>query len=298
MKRASGRVPSGCGLLVGTHTFAASGDGLRRQAASIASLQALARVRLVNVQFARDPHHADGIDTLAVLRNTSNTLTGRAGPRKPDVSEIFAALFTEAVSRDIPLFCFTNADIIFTQRAVDWILSGSNDTCMLSRQNFDGVTGADQAMELTGTDVFAMTTPWWTANAHRFRRYLLGEVGFDNVYTAIMMCHGNGALENRRPLVRHETHAARTVPSPHFGEYIRLLCALDALYFTRWCFYWDGLVRLRARGASEAEETAWARTAFTWRPTLGDRAVQQARSVKAHLRYVVNGFRRANRNVR
>jgi len=281
-------------ILIGTHTFAARGDGARRQAACVASLRALDGVDVVNVQFARDPHHAEGIETLAVLRNTSNGLTRRAGPMKPDVSEIFSWLAAKAVSRGIPLFCFTNGDIIFTKQAVDWMLSTQKETFVISRENFDGATGASRGMELAGTDVFAMTTRWWLANAHRFRRYLLGEGGFDNVYTAIMMCHADGVIENRRPLIRHEHHQAGPMPSPHFGEYIRLLCALDAQYFMRWCHYWDGLVRLRTSGASIEEEAAWARQAFTWKPTVRDRLLQRARNVKAHARYAINGYRRTS----
>jgi hypothetical protein len=281
-------------LLIGTHTFAARGDGARRQAACIASLKPLRGVQIINVQFEREPHHVDGLETLAVLRNTSNSLSGRPGPMKPDASEIFEALATQAISCGIPLFCYTNADIIFTQQAVDWMLSTPKETFVLSREDFDGVTGKVRGMELSGTDVFAMTTRWWLANAHRFRRYLIAEGGFDNVYTAILLCHADGALENRRPLVRHEIHESGPMPSPHFGEYIRLLCALDAQYFTRWCVYWDGLVRMRRRGATEQEEDAWARGTFTWNPTFRDRLVQRARNVKARLRYVVNGLRRTS----
>jgi hypothetical protein len=272
-------------ILIGTHTFAARGDGTRRQAACIASLKPIDRVQIVNVQFARDPHHAEGIETLAVLRNTSNGLTGRAGPMKPDVSEIFGALAATATRRGIPLFCFTNGDIIFTRQAVDWMLSAPKDTFVISRENFDGATGASRGMELSGTDAFAMTTRWWQANARRFRRYLLGEPGFDNVYTAIMMCHSDGVIENRRPLIRHELHQAGPLPSPHFGEYIRLLCALDAQYFTIWCRYWDGLNRLRACDAGEEEEVAWAHAAFTWKPSRREAVTQRARNAKAYARY-------------
>jgi len=285
-------IGAGDRILIGTHTFAARGDGARRQAACISSLEALDGVRIVNVQFAGTPHHMEGIETHAVLRHTSNDLAGRSGPMKPDVSEIFAALAGEADSRRIPLFCFTNGDIIFTQQAIDWMLSTAKETFVLSRENFDGATGASRGMELSGTDVFAMTTRWWRANAHRFRRYLLGEGGFDNVYTAIMMGHADGAIENRRPLVRHEIHPAGPMPSPDFGEYIRLLCALDAQYFSRWCIYWDGLVRLRRQGASDEEEHAWARTAFTWNPTVREQLVQRARNIKAHVRYRMNTVRR------
>ncbi len=272
-------------VLLGTHTFGASGEGARRQAACLASLQALRGAEIVNVQFAHEPHHADGLDTLAVLRHTSNALTGRAGPRKPDVSEIFRALAAEAAARRLPIFCYTNADIIFTQAAIDWMVSTPKDTFVLSRENFDGETGAACGFELAGTDVFAMTTQWWAANAHRFRPYLLAEGGFDNVFTAIMLCHADGVLENRRPLVRHERHPAGPMPSPHFGQYMRLLCALDAQYFTRWCRYWDGIVRLRTRGASEPEEAAWARETFTWNPSLRESAIQHGRNIKARVRY-------------
>ena len=272
-------------ILIGTHTFAARGDGMRRQAACVASLRALDRAQVVNAQFAQHPHHANGIETLAVLRNTSNGLTGREGPSKPDVSEIFAVLASEAIARGIPIFCFTNGDIIVSQQAVDWMLSTPKDTFVLSRENFDGPSGESRGMELAGTDVFTMTVRWWESNAHRFRRYLLGEGGFDNVYTAIMMCHSDGAIENRRPLVRHEAHQPGPMPSPHFGEYIRLLCALDAQYFTRWCRYWDGLVRMRRNGAAPNEETAWAREAFTWNPSLQEALIQRGRNVKAHARY-------------
>ena len=285
---ATDRVPR---LLIGTHTFGARGDGARRQAAGIASLTALHGVRIVNVQFAHEPHHVEGIETLPVLRNTSNALSGRAGPVKPDVSEIFATLAAHAASRGIPLFCYANADIIVTQQAIDWMCSTPKDTFVLSREDFDGPTGAVVGMELAGTDVFAMTTRWWSDNAHRFRPYLLAEGGFDNVYTAIMMCHSDGALENRRPLVRHERHAAGPRPSPHFGEYIRLLCALDAQYFSRWCAYWDGLVRLRSRGASADEEAAWVREAFAWKPAFGERVTQRLRNVKARVRYAAGRFR-------
>ena len=45
------------------------------------------------------------------------------------------------------------------------------------------------------------------------------------------------------------------MPSPHFGEYIRLLCALDAQYFALWCRYWDGLVRRRSNGVFPINST-------------------------------------------
>jgi len=272
-------------LLIGTHTFAAEGDSARRQAAGVASLCALDGVEIVNVQFERRPHHADGLPTLPVLRGTSNDIAGRSGPTKPIMSEMFDALAAHAASRNLASFCFTNADIIFSQDAVDWMLSAPRDAFVLSRQDFDGRTGTPATMEVAGTDVFAISTRWWAANRTRFRPYIAGEGGWDNVYTAVLLCHGDAVLENRRPLVRHEIHPPGPMPSPQFGEYVRMLCALDARYFSLWCTYWDGLLRLRTAKAGADEEAAWAREVFVWKPTPGERLFQAGRNVKARLRY-------------
>ena len=282
----SARAPSGRPrLLIGTHTFAAAGDSARRQAAGVASLCALGGVEIVNVQFERDPHHADGVPTLAVLRGTSNAITGRRGPAKPIMSELLDALAAHAAARSLDVFCFTNADIIFSQDAVEFMLSAPRDAFVLSRQDFDGRTGRPAGMEVAGTDVFAIATRWWTANRTRFRPYIAGEGGWDNVYTSVLLCHGDAVLENRRPLVRHEIHPPGPMPSPHYGEYVRMLCALDARYFSLWCRYWDGLLRLRQTDAGAEEEAAWARDVFVWNPTPWERLFQAGRDVKARLRY-------------
>ncbi len=272
-------------LLIGTHTFAAAGESARRQAAGVASLRALAGVELVNVQFERTPHHTDGLPTLPVLRGTSNDITGLRGPTKPIMSEMFDALATHAASRNLASFCFTNADIIFSQDAVEWMVSAPRDAFVLSRQDFDGRTGAAAPMEVAGTDVFAIATRWWAANRTRFRPYIAGEGGWDNVYTAVLLCHSDAVLENRRPLVRHEIHPPGPMPVRQFGEYVRMLCALDARYFSLWCRYFDGLLLLRHAMAGAEEEAAWAREVFIWNPTPGDRLLQAGRHVKALLRY-------------
>jgi hypothetical protein len=272
-------------MLIGTHTFAATGDSARRQAAGAASLRALGGVEIVNVQFARNPHHADGVPTLAVLRGTSNEITGRRGPTKPIMSEILDALAAHAASRNLDTFCFTNADIIFSQAAVDWMHGTPADGFALSRQDFDGRTGTPEPIEVAGIDVMAIATRWWAANRTRFRPFIAGEGGWDNIYTAILLCHSNAILENRRPLIRHERHQPGPMPSPHFGEYVRLLCALDAGYFSIWCRYCDGLRRLREANAGAEAEAAWAREVFVWKPDLVARLFQVGRNAKAHLRY-------------
>ena len=272
-------------VLAGTHTFAATGASARRQQDAVTALLALRRAAAVNVQFADAPHVCDGLATLAVLRSDSNRVSGRRGPRKPIVSEVFDALAAEAQARRCDYFCFANGDIQLSDAAIDAVIESGQDAWVFSRQDFDGETGEPTSIEIAGTDVFAMRPAWWLANRHRFRRYIVGEGGWDNIYTAVVLCHADAHLENRRPLVLHEAHPPGPMPSPQFGEYIRLLAAQDAGYFHLWCQYWDRLARLRAGGATEAEEKALARAVFVWAPSAAGRAVQVARNVKAHLRY-------------
>ena len=66
-------------LVLGTHTFDASGDAGRRQAAAVETMRTLTGVLPVNVQFARRGHTVDGLETIAVLGRDSCTVTGRPG---------------------------------------------------------------------------------------------------------------------------------------------------------------------------------------------------------------------------
>jgi hypothetical protein len=278
-------------LLLGTHTHDAAGEGGRRQAAAMAALQQLHDVDLVNAQFRERPHHVAGIETLAVLEHSSNSVSGRPGPRKPLMSEIFGALAAAADARRARYFCFTNADIHITQEAVDWMLSGEREAYVFSREDFDS-TGTPLGMELAGTDVFAVAVAWWRAHRERFRPYIAAEGVWDNVYTAVLMCHANAVLENRRPLVRHEAHPRSRIDS-HFADYTRLLAARDAGYFHLWCRYWGALVQLREQKRGEDAEKALASDVFVWNPSLAKRAVQAGRNVKARVRYVWSRRQRA-----
>jgi hypothetical protein len=274
-------------LLLGTHTFATTGDGMRRQASGVRSLGQLRGVDVVNVQFKSDPHHVGGVPTLAALHSSSISVTGRPGVRKPLMSEIFDAIAGEAEARGLEWFCFTNADIIFSQDAIDWIMAAPGDAAVLSREDFDPAGREPSRVELAGIDVFAITTRWWKAHRRLFHGYLAGDAAWDNAYTAILVCHARGVLENRRGLVRHERHRRPPMVDTAFGEYTRLQSARDALYFRLWCRYWDGLVRLRAAGADEAAETALARAVFVANASPRDRLVQLARVTKARVRYEI-----------
>jgi hypothetical protein len=280
-------------MLIGTVTYAAADEAARRQAAAVDSLRALHGVELVNPQFAHAPHHVHGILTLAVLTRTSNDASGRSGPLKPLVSDTFNALATEATARGLPYFCFTNGDVLFSQDAVDWMLEDQMQAYVLSRDDFDRPTGDSRGPLLFGIDVIAIATDWWHQNRTRFRDYIVGEPTWDNVYSAILLCHAKTAIENRRGLIRHEVHAQAWGRSP-FAEYTRLLAAYDAAYFTLWCRYVEGLQRLRAAGATADQEAALAADVFVWRRSALQRTIQVGRNVKARVRYGWGGINRSS----
>lgn len=277
-------------LLLGTHTFAATGEGGRRQAAALAALSTLTDVEIVNVQFADAPHNVDGVRTLPVLRQDSITATARRGARKPLVSGILAALKSEAAALDLPYFCFFNADIVLSQAAVHRILRGGHEAYVLFREDYDGATGQSLGMQLGGVDAVAVSTAWWERNGARFRPYILGEPTWDNVYAAILLCHADAVVENRPGMLRHEAHASVWTSGSPFAQYTRLLAAQDAGYFHLWCVYWDGLTRMRREGAGPGQEAALAKQVFVWQPSIAARAIQAGRVLKARLRY---GWRQA-----
>jgi hypothetical protein len=238
-------------ILLGTHTYAAEEQAGHRQEAALASLRELTRAEIVNVQLAHAPHEASGIRTLAVLKQTSISVSGRAGREKPLVREILDALAFEATARGLPWFGYVNGDILVSQAAVDWIVDGGKQACVLSREDFDRVTGGSRGILIHGIDAVAMTTAWWRLNRTRFRGYILGEPTWDNVYASIVLCHADAAIENARGLLRHEEHDSRWSQSP-FAEYTQLLAAHDAPYFSLWCQYLDRLERMRATPAANA----------------------------------------------
>ena len=223
-------------LVVGTHTFAASGDAARRQLAAMDTLRLLRGVVPVNVQFARDGHSVAGIETQPRLARDSCTVTGRAGPRKPILCDILDLLCARAEETRTRCFAFMNADIHLSQEAVDGIAQGTQDGWLFSREDYDGQTGASLGMVTAGTDVIALSTDWWRHNRSRFRPYIVGEAVWDNVVTSIVMCHADAMLENRRPLARHEAHPLAWSPGTGpFGLYTQYLSALDSGYFSIWC---------------------------------------------------------------
>jgi hypothetical protein len=278
-------------MLIGFQTFDADAVTVRRQRLAGEALLRLDGVTPLNVQFRDGAVSAfPGIETAAVLISDSLSATGApAGTirRKPIAREVFDVLASRAVAGGHRYFAFINADIVVTPAAVREIERRGRESYVISRSDVDDLASRapDGPPMTAGLDMFVVAAAWWQAHASRFRPYIIGETCWDCVYTAMLMCHSNGIVLNRDPLIFHERHAPAWHALTPSAYYNGMLAALDSRYFSLWAQYWMRLEQLRAAGAPAAEEDALQRSAFVWRASPYEAARQIVRSVLAKRRY-------------
>ncbi len=271
--------------LFGLNYFSGPEDFCRRQQASIDSLASLPDSRVINLQFQDAPDTIPGLELAAELRRDAPGVTGRPGPRKPLTGELFGLLARKAAALGYERFAFLNSDIIVTPRAL-----AAADECrqsnawVFARTDFDLPGHSRPTVLPYGQDFFMIRTEWWLANERRFRDYILGERIWDNVYTAILLCHANGVLLEEAGCNWHERHPMVEGVSP-FGEYLRLLATLDAPYFSLWANFCEARLRARAAGATPAEERELQARCFRWHPSPQAVAFQWLRATNARWRY-------------
>jgi hypothetical protein len=271
-------------VLLGVNAFPGSGEAAARQGRALASWRELEGVRRVNLGWADEMLEVDGFESQPLLKLESSGVSGRAGRRKPIVSEAFDHLAALAAARGCRWFAYANSDIAWTQGAVDAIRRSGREAYAFSRGDLSGPGAPPAEVVTSGIDGFAVSVEWWGAHRHRFRAYIGGEPIWDNVYTALLLSHADALLLNREPLVLHERHPAGDWSGSPFRAYLGYLATLDSLYFSRWAHYHDALLRLREAGASEAEELALQPAIFRRPFPARARLVQAARALRARAR--------------
>lgn len=237
----------------------------------------------MNLRFVDDPAPTGPVPALPALTLDAPGVTGRSGPRKPIVSEMLDVLAAEASRRGCRRMALVNGDICVREAAVDAIGALPHPAVALSR--LDVGAGLPDAMLLRGVDMIAFDVGFWRAERRRFRAYVLGEALWDNVYAAIVVCHG-GLLINREPLIAHERHPAGGA-SP-FAQYGHQLATRDRAYFSRWCAYVAQAEQLRARGGTVPEEYALQRAIFR-PPGRGADVVDALRAAWWSVRHRLSG---------
>jgi hypothetical protein len=275
-------------VLIGLQLYQAESAALRRQRLATEALGRLAGVEAVNLQYrGEEPFSMPGIETVPVLERDSLTVVGARGKRKPLASEMFDALAAIARARGHQQFAVINADIVVTAAAIGAIAETGAECCIVSRCDVDDLEHPSRAgLPMTsGLDMFVASAAWWISNRRRFRDYCLGEMCWDCVYAAIMMCHARSVILNRECLILHERHTPTWHDPTPAARYNGMLAALDSRYFSLWVGYWQKLEAARRKGVSDAEERELQRTAFVWRPSAYEAARQVVRSIRARRGY-------------
>jgi hypothetical protein len=275
-------------MIVGTHVYDGDAAAMRRQQSAMAALPRLPGVQAVNVQFQKEPWvSVPGIEMMPALLRDSVTAAGPGGRRKPLTRELFDVLARVAAARGHQYFAFVNSDILILPAALEAVEREVRQTYAISRHDVDRLDGGvtDGTLLTAGIDMFVVSVGWWRRHGRRFRPYVVGDACWDNVYTAVMMCHSDGIILNREPLILHERHGALWHDATSTARYNGFLAALDARYFSLWCEYWDRLERARAQGVSAAGQRVLREEVFVWRRSPSAALRQSIRSARARLRF-------------
>ncbi|HEU4989022.1 MAG TPA: hypothetical protein VFT41_04505 [Gemmatimonadaceae bacterium] len=282
--------PSPARFVLGTHVYPASGAAGGRVNAALAGWRALG-VELVNLQFADGvPLEYDGFRTVRGLTRDSNTVTGRAGTRKPVMQEVFDLLCREARAAGARYFGFSNADIIVSDAAIARVYAAGGDAHVFSRGESDPAAAPPGGIFVSGQDTFVVAVSFWERHRHRFRDYVIGEMPWDVIYTSILLSHGKAHLHNTEPLTRHVSHDVIWADSP-FSDYRWYLARLDWTYFQRWYAYYNPvLARRETQGRIDAEwERDQLRLVFGAPISTVRRGFQGAKNLYYRARYRAAG---------
>jgi hypothetical protein len=275
-------------MIVGTTVYEGDAAVMRRQQSALAALLRLPGVQAVNVQFQKEPRASlPGIEMLPALLLDSVTVAGPGGRRKPLTRELFDVLARVAAARGHQYFAFVNSDILILPAALEALEREVRQTYAISRHDVDRLDGdlAGSTLLTAGIDMFVVSVEWWRRHCRRFRPYVIGDACWDNVYTAVMMCHSDGIILNREPLILHERHRALANDTTITARYNGFLAALDSRYFSLWCDYWGRLEQARAQGVSAAGQRALRDEVFVWRRSAKAALQQSIRSARARLRF-------------
>jgi hypothetical protein len=275
-------------MIVGTSVYEGEPAAMRRQQHAMAALLRLPGVQAVNVQFQKEPWvSVSGIEMLPALLGDSVTAAGPGGRRKPLTREFFDVLARVATARGHHYFAFVNSDVLVLPAALEALAREVRQTYAISRHDIDRLDGdvARSTLLTAGIDMFVVSAEWWRRHCRRFRPYVIGDACWDNVYTAVMMCHSDGIILNREPLILHERHQTLWNDTTSTARYNGFLAALDGRYFSLWCEYWDRLERARAQGVSAAGQRALRDEVFVWRRSAKAALQQSVRSARARLQF-------------
>ena len=271
-------------ILLGTSVSGRADAAVREGPAqdSLSALTAAGAAHCVNLAFHDEPPAPGPIEQLRALRLDARLVSGATGPRKPIVPEMLDVLAAAAERRGLRRIGLVNGDIIVTADAIQRLAESRRPAVGVSRTDIGA--GEPESQLLHGMDMFAFDVDFWRRERRRFRAYVLGEPVWDNVYAALIACHGGELLTGER-LILHQRHGTAFDESP-YARYVHLLAARDKSYFSLWCAYVAGAEALRARGATRDEDQALQRDIFK-APGIAAEAADVARATWWRARQVL-----------
>jgi hypothetical protein len=161
-------------------------------------------IDLYNIQFAdtsiKGREHSE-FKTIRALRESSkNYITGESKRTIP----MLRGLFDSLSDLNYEYFCFTNDDIILSNRYLDFILSTDYDCYPASRLAIEPIENLSDKIipshyQVAGFDTFCVRNSWWKKHRERFPNYILGTPPWDVHYATLCMKYGNSTLCNKWP---------------------------------------------------------------------------------------------------
>jgi len=178
-------------------------------------------IDLFNLQFADDSIQGrlhEGFKTLRCLEETNHNYIKSISKRTiPMLKELFDSL----ANLNYEYFCFTNDDIIISDRYFKFVEATNYETYPTSRLAIEPIKSFDDKIvashyQVAGFDTFCIKTSWWLANRDKFPTYILGTPPWDVHYATLCMKYGNSTLCNKWPAPTfHQAHGDDShLPSP------------------------------------------------------------------------------------
>lgn len=197
---------------------------------------------LLNLQFRdREDEYTDPrIPTMYCLEHRSRDFVGTKN--MPIIKEMFEVLS----ELQYDYFCFTNNDIIISDRYFNFINNTDYDcypACRLAIQPIktfdDPIVGSHY--QCVGFDTYTVRTEWWRNNRYRFLDYIVGHANWDVDYATVMKIHGNTFLVNDWPPsifhIIHEAPWTTTEKASVEKIYNDKLFATNQPYYNIWWNY-------------------------------------------------------------
>ncbi len=216
-------------------------------------------IDLYNVTFEDENLEIDGFVRLNQLVRDNRSINSNSNSKMPFVKDIFNILSS---LKDYDYFIFSNADIIFTERLIDYVVTSNFDTFLVSRLEIEDIDDINSAIhvskqspkfEIQGFDVFISRPAWWTLYSDRFPDYIYGKVAWDNHLCILFSLYSDVDILNYSPpMIYHIYHTQNSdnLDSEYLYN-INQLWNKYPLYKAAWSAYFDDIVSKRPLGDDE-----------------------------------------------